>query len=138
MKLLTRTTLAFLAYAGVVLLAGTFIFYAIIRELNSRDVDEALQLRRAQVVRQLPTLRSPADLALWMRLDKDVELRPAPPGPAPAERITEVMRYDSLAREGEPQGQLDTRVTFLGRPYRLLLRRSLVENDELLSGLALA
>lgn len=138
MKLLTRTTLAFLAYAGVVLLAGTFIFYGIIRELNSRDVDEALQLRRAQVVRQLPTVRSPADLALWMRLDEDVELRPAPPGSVPPERITEVMGYDSLAREGEPQRQLATRVTFQGRPYLLLLRRSLVENDELLSGLALA
>ena len=53
MKLLTRTTLAFLAYAGLVLLAGTFIFYAIVRTLNMRDVDEALALRKEQVQHQL-------------------------------------------------------------------------------------
>lgn len=138
MKLLTRTTLAFLAYAGLVLLAGTFIFYAIIRELNARDVDEALRLRRAQVVRRLATLRDPSDLTRWMRLDEDLELHPAAPGPVPAERITAVMGYDSLEREAEPQRQLAARVSFQGRPYQLLLRRSLVENDELLSGLATA
>lgn len=138
MKLLTRTTLAFLAYAGLVLLAGTFIFYAIVRTLNVHDVDEALTLRKEQVQHQLATLTNPADLALWMRLDQDLELHPALPGSVPPDRITEVAGYDSVAREAEPQRQLDTRVTYQGRPYRLLLRRSLVENDELLSGLATA
>ncbi len=138
MKLLTRTTLAFLAYAGLVLLAGTFIFYFIVRELNGRAVDEALASRKQQVEHQLLALPNPADLALWMKLDEDLELRPAPPGPAPPDRLTEVAGYDSLAREAEPQRQLDARVTYRGRPYRLLLRRSLVENDELLSGLATA
>lgn len=138
MKLLTRTTRAFLAYAGLVLLAGTFIFYAVVRSLNVRDVDEALLLRKAQVQRQLNTLPNPADLALWMRLDQDLELYPAAPGPPSPDRLTDVAGYDSLAHEAEPQRQLATRATHRGRPYRLLLRRSLVENDELLSGLATA
>ena len=136
MKLLTRTTLALLAYAGLVLVAGTFVFYAIVRRLNNADVDDALRLRRQEVTRLLPYVRTPTELTLWMRLDPSIELRPALPGPPVPDSISEVIGYDSLARELEPERQLVSHLTYQGRPYRLALRRSLVENHELLAGLA--
>ena len=138
MKLLTRSTLAFLAYAGVVLLGGTFVFYFVMRGLNQRDVDEALTLRKQQVQRQLATLQASAGLTQLLQLDPDLTLRPAAPGPVAADYFSDVMGYDSFEHEAIPQRQLVAATTYQGQPYRLLLRRSLVENDELLSGIATA
>lgn len=138
MKLLTRTTLAFLAYAGLVLLGGTFVFYFVMRALNQRDVDEALWLRQQQVQRQLAALPAATNLPQLLLLDADLTLRPAPAGPARPAQLRTVVGYDSLEHEPLPQRQLDAPLRYRGRAYRLLLRRSLVENDELLSGLATA
>ena len=77
-KLLLRTLRAQLAYAGLVLVAGTFLFYYVLRQLYFTDVDEALVLRREEVVKKLPLVPAPADLALWMRLDRDLPTRQDP------------------------------------------------------------
>lgn len=137
-KLLLRTLRAQLVYAGLVLVAGTFAFYFVVKQLYYADVDEALLLRREEVVRQLPLVASPADLVLWMQLDRDLEIRPLARGERAPEQITGEVRYDSLARELEPYRTLTTTVRYQGRPYRLLLRASLVEDEDLLAGIGLA
>lgn len=137
-KLLIRTLRAQLAYAGVVLVAGTFVFYYVLRRLYFIDVDDALLLRREEVVRKLPLVPTPADLALWMKLNRDLEIRPLTMPSAEPERIFGELRYDSLAHEMEPYRTLVTTVRYQGRPYRLVLRNSLVEDEDLLAAIALA
>ncbi|MBO3272210.1 sensor histidine kinase [Hymenobacter defluvii] len=139
LKLLTRTLRAQLVYAGLVLLAGTFVFYFVLQQLYYADVDEALLLRRDEVVGKLPLVARPADLALWMRLDRDLEIRPLRPGEAagPA-RIVPEKRYLAAADEWEPYRTLTTTVRYRGRPYRLVLRSSLVESEDLLAAIGLA
>ncbi|RSK24988.1 sensor histidine kinase [Hymenobacter metallilatus] len=137
-KLLLRTLRAQLAYAGLVLVAGTFLFYYVLRQLYFTDVDDALVLRREEVMKKLPLVPAPADLALWMQLDRDLEIRPlGAEAPAP-ERIIGELRYDSLAHELEPYRTLITTVPYQGRPYRLVLRSSLVEDEDLLAAIGLA
>ncbi|MCI1189918.1 ATP-binding protein [Hymenobacter sp. DH14] len=137
-KLLLRTLRAQLAYAGLVLVAGTFLFYYVLRQLYYTDVDEALVLRREEVVKKLPLVPAPADLALWMRLDRDLEIRPLGAERAAPERIIGELRYDSLAHEMEPYRTLLTTVAYQGQPYRLVLRSSLVEDEDLLAAIGLA
>ncbi len=137
-KLLLHTLRAQLVYAGLVLATGTFAFYFVLKQLYYADVDEALLLRREEVVRKLPLVASPADLALWMRLDRDLEITPWSAAlRAPAGIVSE-LRYDSLAREMEPYRTLTTTIRYQGRPYRLVLRASLVEDEDLLAGIGLA
>lgn len=138
LKLLLRTLRAQLAYAGIVLVAGTFVFYHVLKQLYYADVDEALLLRREEVVKKLPLVPSPADLALWMRLDRDLDIRPLGAAPPAPERIVGELRYDSLAHEMEPYRTLATTVRYQGRPYRLVLRSSLVEDEDLLAAIGLA
>ncbi|MGI4832052.1 MAG: sensor histidine kinase [Janthinobacterium lividum] len=138
-KLLTRTLRALLLYAGGVLLAGTFVFYFVLQQLYYADVDEALLLRREEVVRKLPLVASPADLALWLRLDRDLEIRPLGPGEAaPPTAVAGEKRYLAAAKEWEPYRTLITTVPYRGRPYRLVLRSSLVESEDLLAAIGLA
>lgn len=138
-KLLTHTLRAMLLYAGGVLLAGTFVFYFVLQQLYYADVDEALLLRRQEVMRKLPLVASPTDLALWMRLDRDLEIRPLGPGEvAGPTRIAPEKRYLAAAREWEPYRTLITTVPYRGRPYRLVLRSSLVESEDLLAAIGLA
>ena len=128
-KLLLRTLRAQLVYAGLVSVAGTFVFYFVLQQLYYVDVDEALLLRRDEVAAKLPLLASPADLALWQLLDRDLELRPLRPGEAaPPTRIVGEKRYLAAANEWEPYRTLTTTVPYQGQPYRLVLRSSLVES----------
>ena len=138
LKLLLRTLRAQLAYAGLVLVAGTFVFYYALRQLYFTDVDDALLLRREEVVKKLPLVPAPADLAVWMRLDRDLEIRPLGAEPPVPERIVGELRYDSLAHEMEPYRTLITTVAYQGQPYRLVLRSSLVEDEDLLAAIGLA
>ena len=138
-KLLLRTLRAQLVYAGLVLVAGTFLFYFVLQQLYYADVDEALLLRRDEVAAKLPLVASPADLALWMRLDRDLEIKPLGPGEAPPPtRIVGEKRYLAAAKEWEPYRTLTTTVPYRGRPYRLVLRSSLVESEDLLAAIGLA
>jgi signal transduction histidine kinase len=138
LKLLLRTLRAQLAYAGIVLVAGAFVFYYVLKQLYYTDVDDALLLRREEVVKKLPLVPAPADLALWMRLDRDLEIRPLGASVPVPERIIGELRYDSLAHEMEPYRTLTTTVAYQGRPYRLVLRSSLVEDEDLLAAIGLA
>ena len=138
-KLLARTLRALLLYAGLVLLAGTFVFYFVLQQLYYADVDEALLLRRQEVAQKLPLVASPADLTLWQRLDRDLEIRPLPPGEAAGpERIVPEKRYLAAEDEWEPYRTLRTTVRYRGQPYRLVLRSSLVESEDLLLAIGLA
>lgn len=138
-KLLLRTLRAQLVYAGLVSVAGTFVFYFVLQQLYYVDVDEALLLRRDEVAAKLPLLASPADLTLWQRLDRDLELRPLRSGEAaPPTRIVGEKRYLAAANEWEPYRTLTTTVPYQGQPYRLVLRSSLVESEDLLAAIGLA
>ncbi|RSK25015.1 sensor histidine kinase [Hymenobacter metallilatus] len=101
-------------------------------------MDEALLLRREEVVRKLPLVPRAQDLALWMKLDRDLVIRPLGREPAGPERIAGELRYDSLAKEMEPYRTLTTTVRYHGHPYRLVLRSSLVESEDLLAAIGVA
>jgi signal transduction histidine kinase len=138
MKLLARTTLYFLIYASVVAAAGTFVYYEFIRKIYYDYVDRTLSRRKLRVDKALRLhLRTPADLAFWHQLDHNVEFKAlAKSGPPMVFSVR--MMYNELTGNVTPYRQLAAPVQFQGRPYRLELRTTMLDSQELLARIVLA
>ncbi|WP_210513645.1 sensor histidine kinase [Hymenobacter terricola] len=133
MKLLARTTVIFLLYASVVAAAGTFVYYGFIRKIYYAYVDRTLSRRKLRVDKALRLhLRTPADLEFWHRLDHNVEFK-ALATPGPPARYSVRMMYNELTGHVVPYRQLAAPVQFQGRPYRLELRTTMLDSQELLA-----
>ena len=133
MKLLARTTVFFLIYASVVAVAGTFVYYGFIRKIYSAYVDRTLGRRKLRVDKALRLhLRSPADLVFWHTLDHNVEFVPLRASGPPVE-FTQRMMFNELTGQVVPYRQLAAPVQFQGRPYRLELRTTMLDSQELLA-----
>ncbi|WP_201984126.1 PorY family sensor histidine kinase [Hymenobacter rubidus] len=133
MKLLARTTVYFLIYASVVAGAGTFVYYGFIRKIYYAYVDRTLSRRKLRVDKALRLhLRTPADLEFWHRLDHNVEFKALKqPGSRPVFSVR--MMYNELTGTVVPYRQLAAPVMFQGRPYRLELRTTMLDSQELLA-----
>lgn len=132
MKLLARTTVYFLIYASVVAGAGTFVYYGFIRKIYYAYVDRTLSRRKLRVDKALRLhLRTPADLEFWHRLDHNVEFVPLKKAGA-RPTFTVRMMYNELTDNIVPYRQLAAAVQFQGKPYRLELRTTMLDSQELL------
>jgi signal transduction histidine kinase len=138
MKLLARTTVYFLIYASVVAGAGTFVYYGFIRKIYYAYVDRTLSRRKLRVDKALRLhLRTPADLVFWHQLDHNVEFKAlTKAGPPMAFSVR--MMYNELTGNVTPYRQLAAPVQFQGRPYRLELRTTMLDSQELLARIVLA
>jgi signal transduction histidine kinase len=138
MRLLARTTVFFLIYASVVALGGTFVYYGFIRKIYYAYVDRTLSRRSMRVEKALRLyLRTPADLRFWHQLDHNVEFTPLG-APGPPARFSQRMMYNELTGTVVPYRQLALPVQFRGRPYRLELRTTMLDSQELLARIVLA
>ncbi|ALW84684.1 hypothetical protein AUC43_06080 [Hymenobacter sedentarius] len=138
MKLLARTTVIFLIYASVVAAAGTFVYYEFIRKIYYAYVDRTLSRRKLRVDKALRLhLRTPSDLTFWHKLDHNVEFVPLP-APGPPTRFSQRMMYNELTGQVVPYRQLAAPVQFQGRPYRLELRTTMLDSQELLARIVMA
>lgn len=138
MRLLARTTVFFLIYASVVAVAGTFVYYGFIRKIYYAYVDRTLSRRKLRVDKALRLhLRTPADLDFWHQLDHNVEFK-ALSAPGPPAAFSQRMMYNELTGHVVPYRQLAAPVQFQGRPYRLELRTTMLDSQELLARIVLA
>lgn len=141
MKLLARTTIIFLLYAAVVAGAGTAVYYTIIRKLYYVYVDRTLTWRKLRVKRSTRLeLRSPADLAFWHRIDHNVEFVPLAAGryPARPDAFRHRMMLNTITGQPQQYRQIAEVIWFQGRPYRLEVRTSVLDDHDLLVGIVVA
>jgi signal transduction histidine kinase len=141
MKLLARTTIIFLLYAAVVAGAGTAVYYTIIRKLYYVYVDRTLTRRKLRVKRSTRLeLRSPADLAFWHRIDHNVEFVPLAAGryPARPDAFRHRMMLNTITGQPQQYRQIAEVIWFQGRPYRLEVRTSVLDDHDLLVGIVVA
>ncbi|CAN5608242.1 HAMP domain-containing sensor histidine kinase [soil metagenome] len=136
MKLLNRATLNYLIYSIIVLLIVTPLFYLIIERLFIEDVDESLMLRKQEIQFRVRKIKSHNDLQLWSDLDGDIKWELAK-GITFRDTIFYTVQYDSLADEMEPYRVLSSTIMIDQVPYHLTTRISLVENEDLVSAIAI-
>ncbi|UOE49827.1 HAMP domain-containing histidine kinase [Mucilaginibacter sp. SMC90] len=134
MKLLTKTSRILLGYAIVVLLVSIPLFYFVIEQLYYQDIDDALRLRKEELIIRTKKLQSERDIALWLAMDNDVKIGAS--APPLRDSIYPKLYLDTLAHEMEPYRELATSLQVNHRRYRATIRRSLVESQDLIVGIA--
>lgn len=136
MKLLDKTVRNLLGYAIVVLLISIPVFYFIIEQLYYKDVDDALRLKKEELVLRTRRIHNERDLRLWLGMDLEVRLYPLPSAGVVRDTIYPKIYFDTLVREMEPYRELRTSLTIHQKTYLATIRRSLVESEDLIVGIA--
>lgn len=128
MKLLSLTYRYYAGLALGVLVLSVPVFYGILQWLVITDVDEALLARR-QEIQQL-VARQPASALTYLPLtDPNVRLQRVAVCSGP-DRFTNKDYYLPLVNELEPHRELTACLRAGGQTYRLLIRQSLVEEED--------
>ena len=134
MRLLNRTTLNYLIYSIVVLLVVTPVFYFVIDQLFTKDVDETLLLQKQEIQYRFQKIKSESELQVWTDLDGDVRVEPSN-GKLYPDSIFNLVQYDSLTDEMEPYRILSSTVMLGIKPYHITARISLLESEDLIEAI---
>lgn len=133
MKLLNKSIRQLAQYALIIFLICVPLFYFIIEQLYIQDVDDALFLKRDELRVRVSHLHTQQDIDLWLAMDDDVRI--APLSRTAAGDSIYFTQYP-LPHEIEPYRELVSSVTIENRPYRLIVRASLLESRDLIIGIA--
>lgn len=132
MKLIEKNNRRFFGFTFFLLLIGSLLFYGTISWVFRQELDEQLQHDKARVV------------ALIQANQKLVQLSPiieVHPINAPSQITTEVkdtMLFDVIEGEEEPFRQLVLDTLIQGKAFRIIIRSSLVESEDILFAIALS
>jgi len=83
----------------------------------------------------LSEIHSQNELAAWSKLDKDISLSPA--DGTMKDDIYTIYRFSERHHEQEPYREIAGTITVEGKPYKLVISSSLIENDDLLGSILL-
>jgi signal transduction histidine kinase len=136
MKLLDKTVRVLLGYAIVVLLISIPVFYLLIEKLYFEDVDDALIYKKMELENRTKRLHNDQQIELWLAMDGEVSL--APFKGIQKDTIYPKVYLDTLDNEMEPYRELRTAIKINGVQYTMTIRRSLVESQDLITGIAQA
>ena len=137
MKLLDRTLRTYLLYSALVMLISTPVFYLVIEQLFTDEIDEVLWLRKEAIQNNLGRFSDEKALLTWRDLEGNTRLeaiRADTPIPRRDRIIDRAYREHPNDRQSQPEPfrELHATVTFQNSPYALVTRTSLVEKEDLL------
>ncbi|HVU55003.1 MAG TPA: HAMP domain-containing sensor histidine kinase [Puia sp.] len=135
MKLLHKSIRQLSQYALIVFIICVPLFYFIIEQLYIQDVDDALYLKRDELRLRAAHLQTDRDIDLWLHMDDDVKIALLRVRPA-RDSLYFTQYLDSIPQEIEPYRELVSSIVIGGKPYKLVVRASLVESRDLIIGIA--
>jgi signal transduction histidine kinase len=134
MKLLDRTVRALLSYAIIILIISIPVFYFIIEKLYFEDVDDALLYKKAELQIRTKRLHDQQSIKLWLAMDGEVSIKQS--SVLQKDTIYPKLYLDTLVNEMEPYRELKTSLVINENNYLVTIRRSLVESQDLIVGIA--
>lgn len=129
-KLLNKTLVYYIVSAFVLLLLSAPSYYWFSRKLYIDDVDEAIQLRKDDFIKDALNTLTTSDVPTWNRFNRDIRILSDTVSKV-RESIIQQEFYDSGAKELEPYRVLYSDVEIEGAPYTLMIRLNLVEWEDL-------
>ena len=134
MRLLNVNLRSFLYYSLLLVLIGVPLFFITIREILEQEIDKTLHLQREEFINHLRNYEYledlEVDLHVFDELAYDLSIQPASSG-SKDELYETVSLYDSLDREAKPYRVATSYFIVKGKWYKLIMRMSLVENEDL-------
>ncbi|MBD0278936.1 MAG: HAMP domain-containing histidine kinase, partial [Flavisolibacter sp.] len=136
MRLLSRTIRYYFFYSFIVLLIAVPLFYFIIRQIVTDDVDKDLFTQKEIIVRKLDKAVVFDLFDLLENFGPDVDLFRSPTVRL-YDTLYTVRLYNRLTREVVPYRVLSSNVIIRGEPYVIQLKSSLVNNEDLIRSIVL-
>ncbi|PWT72259.1 MAG: hypothetical protein C5B59_16270 [Bacteroidetes bacterium] len=135
MKLLNKTIRSYLVYSFIILLVTVPLFYFVVRSVLLRATDHSLKTQLADIRSNLSSIHSQDELITWSRLDKDISLAPATR--AFRDHIYTTYRQNRRRGDQDPYREISGVIEVEGNLYEIIIRSSLVENEDLLGSIVL-
>lgn len=133
MRLLQRSLISYIAYSIIIVLIAIPIFYLIINKMFLNDVDEVLRQTSSQLVSQLAKADKQT-IQRWNDLSGNIKIIPVNKF-SEEENIRTISLYDSLTNEKEDFRLFTSVVPINGGYYRMSIRQSLVDSEDLSQGI---
>lgn len=129
MRLLTKTTLAYMLIAFALLIPGGWIIHGMVEKEFRSEVDEDLMRRRQKIQGQLGRIATASPVGLQF------EAMPLAAHLEQADAFRDTAVFDSLEGENVQYRQLTYSAAEGGRYYRVVLRQSLLESDDIVDNI---
>ena len=134
MKLLNRSIQSYLLYAVGIFIISVPLFYFVIQQIISNDVDRALRLQKAEIVKRIERISDRDPFAILDAFGPDIIFN----------RLQSYRSYDSLytVQKINPTTQypvsyriLESNILIRGLPYNIVVQNSLVNSQDLIKSI---
>ena len=130
MKLLNRSLRNYIISSVVILIAAIPVFYIVINQLITYELDKILLERKLEVLNRIHA-SDDINKIPTEDLDNDIEVLPYN-GPVFADSIYSIDRYNSIIKETEPFRDIMFFVKFQHDRYKIIIKHSVLSSKELL------
>jgi signal transduction histidine kinase len=134
-KLLHKTQRIYL-YILIVLFAVTAtLFYFFIQKLYLQEIDETLILSKSEFLDKSISELTVNDISVWNKFNSRIQIQPDQN--ILKDTLFNQQYYNQLEQENEPFRELNSPIRIEGKSYTLSIKTSLLESDDLMTGVAL-
>ena len=131
MKLTKKVIHYYIVSSLLIFALGSATIYFVLKALISEEVDETLRSEKVRIVKQLQHDQKPIP-ANWATIN--LEIRSVPEINALKETLKDTVIYVKETNETIPLRQLCFCTKINNHNYRIILRRSLIEREDLVTG----
>lgn len=135
MKLLNRTTYTYLILTFPIIVITMVLFYFLIRNFNLKHVENNLKEEHHKIIRKSQHIEN---YYIEDELSDELFVNEIPEDSVIKDQYSTIMVFDKFEEQYEPFRQLETMQTIAGKNYRILIRKSLVENTTLVYSISIA
>jgi signal transduction histidine kinase len=131
MKLLNRSIRPYLVYSFIIVVVTVVLFYFLIQAIVQEEVDESLIAQKEEVMQSLSGLTSPLQHAV-----PGIQLFPSQ-GKLLKDSLYNIVVFDNISKEQIPYRVIASEVTIANKPYTMILKKSLIDNQDLIESILL-
>ena len=128
MKLLHKTTRNYILLIVPIVLIGMVLFFFLFRYFNLKHVEGVLIKEQKEIVSKSKKIKN---YFIEDELSDELIVTEIPSGSVVEDKFSTVMVFDSVAQKDEPHRQLEMMQSIAGKNYKIIARKSLVENATL-------
>jgi len=133
MKLQKKISLYFFSISLIIFLVSSGASYFVLKNLVLEEVDETLKAEKDNLVSQLKHFDNPANIL--ENHSYRLEMYPVDKNNYIAQTLSDTLIYVGEEGEGVPFRQIKLSKIINGKNYFIILRSSLIERDDLITGL---
>ncbi|MDP3393317.1 HAMP domain-containing sensor histidine kinase [Sediminibacterium sp.] len=131
MKLLSKSLKGYIVYSVLVLIVSVPVFYFELTSIVAEDVDEDLVAQKADLMAKMEKVIANKPFEYFEVFEPDIHIKPANTKRIKDSTYT-ILFFDSISKENVPHRVLESIVVLKSEWYNITIRKSLVDNDNLI------